>query len=182
MVGLGAIISLRFWGKLVDRFGNRFIFTLAIIAMPLFTAPWIFVGENSSILVLALFFLWSIFHSGNGIAQTRYMLHAVSPKKQNQINIINVISAFAMGLAPLFGGLFLKLTAGVRFNLARLAFDNYDLLFVISSAAFIAPYLLRKSLRQKKDTPTMHVLAIVTRPMLSIFGPFLRPNSRRTRS
>ena len=182
MVGLGAIISLRFWGRLVDRFGNRFIFTLAIIAMPLFTLPWIFVKEDSGVLVLVLFFLWSIFHSGNGIAQTRYMLHAVSPEKQNQINIINVISAFSMGLAPLFGGLFLKVTGSVRFNITGLGFDNYDVLFIISSALFIAPYLLRKSLRQKKDTPTMHVLAIVTRPMLSIFGPFLRTNGRKTKS
>lgn len=175
MVSLGAIISLRFWGKLADKFGNHSIFTISHVGMIVSTFLWVFVGTArfDIIFVCALYLFWSIFNSGNGIAQTRYLLHAVPADKQNQINIINVIASLALGVAPLFGGLFLKLTPAWRFAVAGLSFNNYHVLFVIAAALFLVPHILRKELKHKKDTPTLHVLAVVTRPLLRTIGPFL---------
>lgn len=180
MVSAGAIVSLRFWGKLADRFGNRFILSLSHIAMPIATIFWLFVGKGSfgSVLVLALFFFWSIFHSGNGIAQTRYILHAVPPDKQNQINVINVFATSAMGIAPLVGGLFLALTSSFGFEFFGRAVNNYHMLFIVAAALFILPHLLQRKLKSTKDAPTMQVVAFVTRPLRDMFGPFIRINRR----
>ena len=182
MISLGAIVSLRFWGKLADRFGNHWIFTVSHIGIPVSTVLWIFIGKDtlSTVLVLALFFFWSVFNSGNRIAQTRYILHAVPADRQNQINVINVIASFVMGIAPLLGGLFLGLTRDYSFEFAVFRFNNYHILFIISAALFVLPHLLCGKIRQKADAPTMQVVAIVAHPLLNIFGPFMRISKRET--
>ena len=180
MGNLSAIISLRFWGKLADRFGNHSIFTISHLAVPLFTVPWIFVakGNASAVLAMALFFMVSVFNSGNGIAQTRYLLHAVSTEKQNQINVINVIISIAIGIAPVIAGVLLKLTEDFSVTIAGKTFNNYHGLFILSSILFIIPHILRRKLKLKNDTSTPQVIAFVTRPLRNIFGPFIRITRR----
>jgi len=181
MIGAGAIISLRPWGKLADRFGNRFIFTISHIGLFLCSLCWILVGYNtpSRVLAFVLFFLWSLFHSGNGIAQTRYIMHAVPASRQNYITIINVFLSLAAGLAPLLGGLFLATSRGVSIGAGPGGFNNYDLLFIIAALLFIVPHRLRTKLQVEHEKPTMQVIAIVTRPLRNIFGPFLGINTSR---
>ena len=175
MISLGAIVSLRLWGKLADRFGNHSIFTITHFGMPLSMILWLFVGKNTAgfILVPVLYFLWSVFNSGNGIAQTRYILHTVSPKKQYQINIINVITFLSIGIAPLIAGFFLKITSNFSIKVNVMQFNNYHLLFVISAVLFIIPHILRHHLRLEKDSSTMDVLVFVTRPLRNFFGPYI---------
>jgi len=176
MVSVGAIISLRFWGRLADRFGNRAIFSISHIGMIISTALWIMMEKSTfgSVLVFALFLFWSIFNSGNGIAQTRYILHAVPSNKQNDINIIMIISNLTMAVAPLFGGLFLVLTKNYSFDSGALSLNNYHIMFIISAVLFAVPHSLRRGLKLKKETPTTQVLAVVMRPIRNIFGPFVR--------
>jgi len=183
MIAAGAIISLRPWGKLADRFGNRWIFTISNIGMSLCSLCWMLVGYNtlSRMLVFALFFLWSLFHSGNGIAQTRYMMHIVPASKQNYITIVNVFLSLAAGLAPLLGGFFLATSRGVSVGAGPGGFNNYDLLFIIAACLFVVPHRLHNKLRATNDKPALQVIAIVTRPLLNIFGPFLGINTSRER-
>jgi MFS family permease len=179
MIGAGAIISLRPWGKLADRFGNRFIFTIAHIGLFLCSLCWLLVGRNqfSPVLAFALFFLWSLFHSGNGIAQTRYIMHTVPVGKQNYITIINVFLSLAAGLAPLLGGLFLAASRGLNLRLGPVSFNNYDFLFVVAALLFVLPHRFYKKLQVAHERPTMQVIGIVTRPLRNIFGPFFGINS-----
>jgi len=149
--------------------------------MILATVLWIFVGTvpGQIIYICFLFLLCSIFNSGNGIAQTRYLLCAVPADKQNQINIINVMASISLGIAPLLGGLFLKFSSNWRFEILNLPLGNYQILFIISAVLFALPHMLTKGLKQRKDTPTLHVLAIATRPLLRTMGPFLALMRRR---
>ena len=174
MINLGAAISLRFWGRLADRFGNRFIFGISHIAMIAATLGWLLVDKNGAraALVFALYLLSSIFNSGNGIAQTRSILHAVPPDQQNHINILNM-SCFALwGIAPLLGGLFLKLTVAVKISLGGIDFNNYQLLFFLNALMFVVPHVLRRRLALKKEMPTAQVLIFILRPFLKF--PFFR--------
>jgi MFS family permease len=175
MLNLGAIISLHFWGRLADRFGSRAIFGISHIGMIVSTFMWVMVGKSAfdSILVFILYIFYSIFHNGNGIAQTRYILHAVPSNKQNYINIINMATIFSWAVAPLLGGLFLTFTKNHSFHSSAATPENYRILFITAAALFIIPHLLRRKLELKKDTPTMHVIAFVTRPLRNLFGPFV---------
>lgn len=175
MTGLGAILTLRFWGRLADRYGNRAIFSISHIGMIVVTLLWWLVdsGSFSSVLIFLLYFLASVFHSGNGIAQTRYILHAVPPDKQNRINVINTISHSSCAVAPLLGGLLLRMTDGFSFQSGALTLNNYHLFFLICALTFIIPHMLRRKLGLVKDTPTVQVIAFVTSTLRNTFGPFL---------
>lgn len=176
MLNLGAIFSLRFWGKLADRFGNHSIFSISHIGIAICTVFWIFVAKNTfgAIFILMLFFFWSVFNSGNGIAQTRYILHIIPADKQNQINIMNIIANLSMGISPLLAGLFLYLTKDLNFGIAAKRLSNYHILFIISAMLFILPHLMRRKLKLHKDRPTTELIAFVTRPLRTRFGPFIR--------
>lgn len=176
MVGAGAIVSLRFWGKLADKFGNRGVFSLSHIGMIITTLLWILVEKTTfgTVLILILYFLMSVFNSANGIARTRYLLHAVPSGKQYYINIINILGNTSMAIGPLIGGFFLYIVRDFSFSSGALHLNNYRLLFIITAMLFIVPHLLRKKLRTKKETPTTQVLAIVTRPIRNAFGSFIR--------
>lgn len=174
-INLGAVVSLRSWGRLADRFGNRFIFSICHIAMIIVTLLWILVTRSTfgSILIFALYFLHSMFNCGNGIAQTRYILHTISPDKQNHITLLNNAVFIAWGIAPLLGGLFLALTRNMEFELGSWSGNNYDVLFAIAAALFLIPHRLRRRLGLTKDTPTRHVLAFMMRPLIQAIGPFV---------
>ena len=177
---LGAIISLRFWGKLADRFGNRSIFTISHLGMIITSFPWILIEPSlfGSILIFLLYFFWSVFNSGNGIAQTRYMLHAVPTDQQYLINIIQLITGLSMAVGPLLGGLFLAHTESFSLSSGAIHLNNYHVWFILTSLLFIIPHLLRRKLRFKKETSTLQVLAIVSRPLRNVFGAFLSFKTR----
>ncbi|MFH1616777.1 MAG: MFS transporter [Planctomycetota bacterium] len=175
-VGLGAIISLQFWGRLADRFGNRAVFSISHVGMMIAALMWIMMEKSpfGSVLVFVLYFWWSIFNSGNGIAQTRYILHAVPAHKQYYINVINIITNMVLATAPLFGGMFLVLMKNYRLESGGLNLNNYQILFILSAALFVVPHNLRRGLKLKKELPTTQVLAVVTRPLRGVVGPFIR--------
>ena len=67
-LSIGGIISLRGWGKLADRFGNRSIFPISHIGMMVATAAWVLVDEEplGKSLTVLIFLAIGIFNSGNG--------------------------------------------------------------------------------------------------------------------
>ncbi len=178
MISVGALVSLYFWGKLADRFGNRAILTITHIGMPISTVLWVFVDADSKILVFALFLIWSIFNSGTGIALIRLLLHTIAADKQNQINVIYVISDFSMGLAPLLAGFMLTFTAGISIPTPFKTINNYHLFFVATALMFILPHLAIRGLKRTKEASTMQVIAIMARPILNTLAPFIRTATR----
>ncbi|RLD11496.1 MAG: hypothetical protein DRI44_03435 [Chlamydiae bacterium] len=180
MFGVGAILSLRFWGKLADKFGNRAIFSISHIGMIVTTILWLIIDNNifSEIMTFILYFSFGIFHSGNGIAQTRYVLHSVPDSKQNYINIINFTTFFFISIAPIITGVFLTMTQNVSFSSGALNLNNYHLMFIIIGTLFIVPHILRRNLRAAKESSTSNVVAFVMRPLRNIFGPFKRINRK----
>jgi len=170
MVGFGAVISLRFWGTLADKFGNRAIFSISHVGMILSTGAWVFVEKSSTagmVLVMLLYLFWSVFNSGNTLAQTNYMLRAVPSHKQNYMNFIMLAQRMATAVAPLAAGLFLHFAGDLFFNIPDFVrITGYDILFTVNAAAFIIPHIMRKSLKAKTDLPTSHVITLIARPIL----------------
>jgi len=172
---LGAIVSLRFWGRLADKFGNRSVFSLSHAGMIVTTILWILVapGTFGTCLILVLFFVNWVFNGGNGIAQTRYMMHTVPAGKQYLICIIHMTWGLAAASGPLLGGWFLSKTENLHFESGALSLNNYHILFIASGLLFIVPHLLRKKLRTTDEATTMQVLTVITRPIWDIIGPIV---------
>lgn len=175
MASLGAIVSLRWWGKLADSFGNHAIFSMSHVGIIIVMLAWLLVEKSTFgiILVFILYFMWSIFNSGNGVAQTRLLFHFTPEDKQYYISMINMIANLGAALGPLLAGLFLHLMRDVSFSSGGVNLTSYHIFFVADAALFVVPHLLRHQLRGKKDLATGHVFTIVTRPLRGAIGPFL---------
>lgn len=170
MISLGAIISLKTWGRLADRYGNRAAFSVSSAGLAVVAFLWIFVGEESYYYVFALYLVGSMFLSGHSLAQTRRQMHTVPENKQNQITIMNVLTSFPQALGPFIAGLFLKFTAGIRIETPLLTIGHYELLFMISSALFVLLFCLRSMVRDHGETSTRQVALSLGRPILDVFG------------
>ncbi len=181
MVSVGAILSLRSWGKLADRFGNRSIFGISHIGIMAVLAGWVLVGDNafSAVLVFVLYAGWSIFQSANGIAYTRHMFHAVPETDQSNLVIINAFIFLSIAMAPLASGLFLKLSADWHFESGGLSINNYHMLFILASALVLIPHRVCKKFQNDMETSAVEVFAIVTRPMRMLFGSFVSFPTKR---
>ncbi len=182
MISLGAILSLPFWGRLADRFGNRSVFNFSHIGIIVVLAGWIVVDKNlfSAVFVFILYGLWSVFQSANGIAQTRYMFHSVSEKDQSNIVIINACLTLSIALAPLTSGLFLWLCSELHVASGALSMNQYHMLFVFSALLVIIPHHMHKRFQSDAETPAMEVFVVVTRPLLTLFGSFVSfPRNKR---
>ncbi len=181
MVSVGAILSLRFWGKLADRFGNRSIFGISHVGIVVALAGWALVGHNtfSTVFVFVLYAGWSIFQGANGIAQIRHMFQTVPETDQSNLVIINVFIFFSIAIAPLISGLFLKLSADWHFESGRLSINNYHMLFILASALVLIPHRVCKKFQNNVEISAVEVFAIVTRPMRMLFGPFVSFPTKR---
>ncbi len=179
MVGVGAVISLRFWGKMADKFGNRAIFSISHVGMMLSTGAWILLGAPSTagkILTMLLYLCWSIFNSGNTLAQTNFMLRIVPPSKQNYMNFIILAQRIATAVAPFAAGLFLNFSGRLNLNIRNtIHINSYDILFTINALAFVIPHLMRSHLRAEKDLPTSDVINLIVRPVLDPIMGVFRP-------
>ncbi len=183
MLSLGAIISMQFWGKLADKFGNRSLFTITHLGMFATMLFWIFFekGTFGAVLVFVLFLAGSIFNSGNSIAQTRYLFHMVPKNKQYFIVIINTLNVSAWSLGPLLAGGFLHVSGDLEFSAGFMEMNNYHLLFIVNALCFLIPHYLRRYMILEGDASTREVAVILSRPIKSVFGPMfnIRSNKRR---
>ena len=175
MISLGAIASLPFWGRLADKFGNRSVFNFSHIGIILVLAGWVFVDKNlfSSIFVFALYGLWSVFQSANGIAQTRYMFQSVSQTDQSNIVVINAFLTLSIALAPLTSVLLLLILPQFQFQSGILNINLYKILFLLSALLVLIPHRMHKRFQSNLETPTKEVFVVVTRPLRSLFGAFV---------
>ena len=181
MVSVGAIVSLRFWGKLADRFGNRSIFGISHIGLIVVLAGWVLVGNNafSAALVFVLYAAWSIFQSANGIAQTRHMFHTVPENDQSNMVIINAFIFISIAMAPLISGLFLKLSADWHFESGGLSINHYHMLFLLASALVLMPHRVCKKFQNNIETSAVGVFVVITRPLRMLFGSFVSFPTKR---
>jgi MFS family permease len=175
MVSLGSIFSLKYWGALADRFGNRAIFSISHIGMIFSALLWIVVEKSTfgSVLIFVLFFAVSVFGSGNGIAQTRYLFHAIPVNRQNHINIVNMFFFVSCAIGPLLAGLFLHFGRNWHFTSGAVDLNNYHALFLLNGLLFLLPHTLRRNLRLAEEKSTIEVMTIMTRPLRNMIGPFI---------
>jgi len=181
MINAGAILSLWFWGRLADKYGNRSIFSVSHFGMIAVSFFWFFYNTSSfgAVLVFVLYFLSSVFNSGNGIAQTRYIMHAIASDKQNYITMLNVLNFSVWGIAPLAGGVLLKMTENVHIAVGNIFLSSYQIFFIIAAALYAVPHILRRRLHFHKDRSTVEVLFILMRPFMNLVGPFVRSGKTR---
>jgi len=176
MIPLSAIFTLRFWGKISDRYGNRSVFSTCVLGNMLTIFLWIIIDDGgfSRFFVFVLYFMWGMFTAGNGIAQTRHILHSTPRTDQAAIVLTNLLSSISLATAPLLGGIFLSLSRDISVKSGAVSFDNYHILFLLSTLLFIVPYKLRRKLRITEEDSTLYVMSAILRPLRQAIDSFIK--------
>ena len=112
----GGLVSLYFWGRVIDRRGAAIVFRATSIGMALLTLSLIAVSrgdENAFLGALLFFFLYAILSAGFGMADT-HVLFKLTPVESPARTL--VAAAVSVGLVaaivPLGAGLGLELALG----------------------------------------------------------------------
>ena len=105
---LAALVSLRPWGLLVDRFGNKTAMRFALVMGGINPIVWIFATPESHWFLYIEAFTSGVMWSGANIVATNFVL-AIAPNAKRQIysGLFGAFSGVAMMVTLLFSGAFL---------------------------------------------------------------------------
>jgi len=104
IAALGQLISLTWWGKMVDAYGSRSTMSTTLLAKAALGLSWLLLPSESVALHVwsALFYLaWGVLDSGQNMGRTRAMMDAVTD--ENQVAGFNAIM-YAGSLGGIIGG------------------------------------------------------------------------------
>lgn len=163
-IAFGSILSLRRWGSLADRWGNRAVFLLSLlitsVSFVIFShVPEYRPGPEPAFLAAALgFALQGIGTSGLGIAHTvRMMFEAPDEHRGPYMAIVGVSIAIATGTGPLLSGVLLE-----HLPVALPVFGNEiitkRLFFLAVVPLILSTLLLLRRLRPIAEPRTQEIL------------------------
>ncbi len=129
-------IMVAYWGKHGDRYGNKAIFTLTGLLMPLVPGLWLF-SQNFYYLLFAYVFAGFVW-AGFNLTTTNFIFDNVSPEKRARCSAYyNVFAGAANFLGAITGGLLLNILPATSFFVSNIQF-----LFLISAILRLLPGLI----------------------------------------
>lgn len=153
MSSIGAAVMLSVWGRFVDRFGSRAIFTLLLPPIALMNLVWLIMSPDLPswrIWLGAYYFVQGIFISGVGVGTTDMMLGSSGRAYRSAyINVSNVINTVAVGVAPFLGTLVTMIAGDSVWNYGWLWLDGNRLVFVARFLLLLAPMLMLRKMSRR---------------------------------
>jgi MFS family permease len=156
------LVMLPFWGRMIDRFGNRPVLAIDMAAIGLLPLLWLFAtpGNLAPIWIDAV--LTGIFWSGFTLANFNIIL-ASAPEEDRTAylgaqNVAVGVSAFA---AALVGGIVAAALANVSLRAGPLTLINFHLLFAASALLRLVLIPVALGLREERAGSVAAVLDFV---------------------
>ena len=170
----GGLVSLRTWGKLSDRFGNKPIMLTSALTWLLFAAvSWLFSSPKHYGHLYANYFLTGFMMAGfQQIGQFNLMIKMVPP--ENKAHYISVYFSFTnalIAMGPLLGGVILNGLPADAGNLFGQPLTRYHVLFVGSLVLCLITLHLLQTVREPAER-SVRELVLVMRNMRE-FNPVL---------
>ncbi len=171
---LGGLLSLRTWGRLSDRFGNKPIMvTSALIWLLAAAVSWLFSSPQHYGHLYANYFLTGFMMAGfQQLGQFNLMIKMVPP--ENKAHYISVYFSFTnmlIALGPLLGGFILHGLPADAGNLFGQPLTRYHVLIVGSLALSLLSLHLLPTVREPAER-SVRELVLVMRNMRE-FNPVL---------
>ncbi len=123
---IASLLSYRFWGRFIDKYGNRTAMTICIIIGGFNPLLWLFMTAQSHYIIwfeaLSSGFMWA----GAGLVTTNFVL-SVSPKGMAQVysGIFGACNGLAMMLSILLAGFFFP----PKLHIGNLSLEPEQVLF-----------------------------------------------------
>ena len=153
MSSIGAAIMLSVWGRFVDRFGSKAIFTLLVPPLAAINLIWLIMSPDLpgwKIWLGAYNVLQGILISGIGVGTTDMMLGSSGRVYRSAyINVSFVINTVAVGIAPFLGTLVTNATGDWIWNWGWLWLDGNRLVFVVRFLLLLIPLFVIRSMSRR---------------------------------
>ncbi|MBN1917979.1 MAG: MFS transporter [Verrucomicrobia bacterium] len=152
---LGSVLSSKFWGYLVDRFGPKPVLSLCIYLKPLAPLTLIFTTRDNYMYVLtSLWFFDGILNAATMVATIPLSI-GLGPREQRSgyLAVLNAVVGLAAAAGAIVGGYFLKATEGFQGSLV-VPISNYKLVFLLSAVLRVGVMPLLNIVRDRKGAPT----------------------------
>lgn len=170
----GGLVSLRTWGKLSDRFGNKpIMLTSALIWLLTAAVSWLFSSPKHYLHLYGTYFITGFMMAGfQQLGQFNLMIKMVPP--ENKAHYISVYFSFTnmlIAAGPLLGGVILNGLPADAGNLFGQPLTRYHVLIVGSLALCLLSLHLLQTVREPAEK-SVRELVLVMRNMRE-FNPVL---------
>ncbi len=146
LAGIGGLATLRGWGKLCDRFGNKPVLIITSLVWSLAgIATWTFAGPRWNLHLYPAYLIMGATTAGFQLCQFNLMLKLAPPRKTPFVAIFMALTSLLTALGPVLGGAILRWTPTYLGAIGGKVFLNYHALFVGSFAGcLLMIFLLRR--------------------------------------
>jgi hypothetical protein len=162
VAALGQLVSLTWWGRLVDTHGSRSTLSITLLGKTALAFAWLILPSSSTGLLVwsALFYLWwGILDGGQNMGRTRAMMDAVT--EERQVAGFNAIM-YSGSLGGIIGGVVGGWTFG-RLSDSAMTVSGFpiSLLYLAGVQALtIVAYLISRRLSGYDDQTSTRDLAL----------------------
>lgn len=171
---IGAAFTLPLWGRFVDRFGSRAIFTLLLPPLALVNLIWLIMSPDLTgwrIWLGVYYVAHGILIFGIGVGTTDVMLGSSGRAfRSAYINMAFVINTLAMGLAPFLGTLVTRLAGDWTGHWGWLWLDGNRLVFVLRCLLMLLPLFMINGISRRYGGEVRSALGHMTRSARRMVG------------
>lgn len=136
VMGVVAVGSSRFWGRLADAHGHRAILALCTAMVGTFPLVWCLTTPTNYLVVgIALHVAGGVFWSGVVLTSTNLAL-SLSPRGDTApyVAVAAAVSGLSMALGPIAGGVLARVFSDTHVSLGPIVIAHYKFIFLISAA------------------------------------------------
>ncbi|MEK6755602.1 MAG: MFS transporter [Bacteroidota bacterium] len=161
------LLSLKFWGRMVDRFGNKPILYICLSGKLIFALLWVFTTPTTFLLYV-LIHLFGLFDAGNSVAILT-LVYKIAPaeRRANYITVDGTMVGIAATVAPLVGGGLAVFFSGWSVTLGPLQWQHFHFLFLASVVMRVVTFVFLRKVQEPEAVPVTEVVSVL-RPIRSV--------------
>jgi len=180
--GIGGLISMKAWGVLSDKFGNKPVLTTCSILWACFALlSWIFAGPERHYHLYLNYLVVGFMTAGFQLCQFNLMIKLVPTEtKSHYISVFFAFTSLLTAFGPIVGGKLLNLIPPVVGSFLGQPVTNYHLLFAGSLLLCLVSVNLLQWLREPAVRPVRELVRVMRNmrefnPLLSLasFAEFM---------
>jgi MFS family permease len=162
VAGILNLLSLRVWGKVIDRLGNRPVLAFCVLGVFFLPLLWLFATPANLLPIWLDAALTGLFWPGFTLASFNLVL-ATAPEENRTayLGVQTMLIGVATFAASLLGGIVARALGDVHIRVLGLSLINFHLIFIASAVLRIALLPLALRLREQRAQTVGALLGLV---------------------
>jgi MFS family permease len=160
-------LSLKPWGVILDRFGNKPVLEICLFGKVIFAALWLFTTPQTFWLYIIIH-LFGIFDGGTAVAIPN-MTYTIAPveRRANYIVVDGTLVGIAASISPLIGGALAVAASSWSLSFGNLHLSHFHFVFLAAAVVRLLGFRFLYQVHEKKAKSVAHVISVI-RPIRSL--------------